>query len=232
MKDSKFKWASLVLAFSFIAYVYFYPPICRKKCIEDERICMNYDSVAPSKLASGLVYNMITNYKNNQLKSIQNYTPNPLDLDAHAIWFDLDTIKKFIYHIEKGVKQNAGKDLKLGLRIYYASYPIKDTWKETFPDLSGFLQDTLTEKYEKMHTLVMIPTFTKENIPYDFDPFQKETFEKGLPIYNEQFNTIPVTALTSVARSASSGDPEILQNTARNHGVLFPPGNTLGEAFK
>nr|MBP6755893.1 hypothetical protein [Bacteroidia bacterium] len=75
---------------------------------DSNEICTDYSKDNKSKLTSGLVYDMVHKYRNNQLKNIQDpNTGQPIREDAYAIWFDLDTIKKFIYHFEHDMKNDA-----------------------------------------------------------------------------------------------------------------------------
>ena len=55
---------------------------------DNKSICSNYSNSTKSQLEVGLVHEMTGNYQ---------HTSNAND--AKAIWFDLETIKKFIYHI-------------------------------------------------------------------------------------------------------------------------------------
>ena len=52
--------------------------------------------------------------------------------DAKSISFDLETLKKFIYHIEAITKQNDDNitSERLGVRIYYAAYPEIENWND------------------------------------------------------------------------------------------------------
>lgn len=225
--------ALLVLAIAFAVYVYFFPPLRPKPIIpiepEGNKICMDFDTLKPSTLASGLIYNMVQNYQQNQLQAIQTHTSKQVPNDAHAIWFELDTIKKFIYHIEKAVKSNGVSASKIGLRFYYASYPPNSTWTTQYPDLQGFLRDSLTIQYGQKHTLVILPTIKQGDVIYDFNPSDKSTYDKGMPEYDRKMFTKQVFALTTTAKSATVSSTSATD--ARNHGVLFPPGNTTGEAF-
>jgi hypothetical protein len=51
--------------------------------------------------------------------------------DSHSILFDLDTLKKFINDIERGVKEvDPSGNPTLAIRMYYAAYPKKEKWTE------------------------------------------------------------------------------------------------------
>ncbi|MBG9376392.1 hypothetical protein I5907_09120 [Panacibacter sp. DH6] len=75
--------------------------------------------------------------------------------DARAVWFPLDTIKKFICNIEKYSAQLHVRSNELGIRFYYATYPGNFSF---YPQRSG------------QHTLFMSPTIDVEGQAIDFDP--------------------------------------------------------------
>jgi len=103
--------------------------------------------------------------------------PKPFE-DARAIWFNIDSMKKFICTIEKyrdalrtkvPVSQQKWLD-KLGIRLYYAAY------------------NGRTDNYNMRHTVFMLPTFDKLGSPYqvDFDPrylYTKNIFDLSSPEY-------------------------------------------------
>ncbi len=89
------------------------------------RLCSDYSSENINKLKVNLIHNMTKGYKDNQLASIKRSQKD----DAHSIWFDLETLKKFIYHIEyKSSLMNRGIK-ELGLRFYYSRYPAQEPLK-------------------------------------------------------------------------------------------------------
>lgn len=211
--------------------------------IEDNEVCMDFSAVLPSKLTHGLVGDMVNLYRNNQWNSIKGSTTHPMTEDANTIWFDLDSIKKFIYNIEKTVKSNpATKQSKLGLRIYYAAYPKIGDWSLTeYKDLQVFRGNTTTEQYEKMHTLIMLPTIQNANGQIkDINLFDERTFENGIPKYNYKPEretmlsyqpTETVSALTAIP-AATNADPDPNSRVAaKNHGTLYPPGNPVDLSY-
>lgn len=198
----------------------------------DKSVCMDFSNYEPSTLKTGLIGDMVSIYKNNQLGEINRSITD----DARAIWFDLDTIKKFIYHIEKGVEKNAStSNNKLGIRLYYASYPEKSKWgKDQYSDLAGFLTNPKTQNYEFKHTLVLLPTINVGGNDLDFNPFEKTTYTTGLPKYVKPLNDAqePVeidesaeAAVKVFAITSSSTSKENDPTPGRNHGALYPPGN-------
>ena len=147
--------------------------------VNKNEICMDFSSEQESKLTNGLVGDMINLYRVKQWNSIKGSSTSPMVTDANTIWFELDSIKKFIYTIEKKVKNNPGtENSKLGLRIYYAAYPEKSKWDlDEYKDLRVFRGNPITEQYEKMHTLVMLPTIqTAGGSIKDINLFDVSTF--------------------------------------------------------
>ena len=197
-------------------------------------ICMDYDNEPPATLTTDLVKSMVTKYDGTQLRYIQTASNTIVREDAKAIWFDLETLKKFLYHIEHNVGKNyaEGHDKKLGVRIYYSAYP--DASKMN--DYMSQQNDTTYQfdpAYENLHTLVMIPTITGENDQnYDFNPLDKTTYNGFTgksarnPITSPSYNTLSLGASSEVTNLNSP-----THTSARNHGTLFPPGPPVGVAF-
>lgn len=228
--------AGLLLALAGTIYYY---SMQQADEIVDNSICMDYNQYQPSTLKTGLVGDMVSIYRANQLA----YTKSSrlaMD-DSYSIWFDLDTIKKFIYHIEKGVEQNAaaGTTNQLGLRFYYASYPEKSKWSDpAYADLSGFVSDPKKQQYEMKHTLVLLPTIHVAGEELDFNPFNPATYTTGIPKYTKptsenqepvEIDTSPAAAVEVFAITGSNTATD--RSTARNHGMLCPPGNITGLGF-
>ncbi|MDI1256297.1 MAG: hypothetical protein PSV16_09350 [Flavobacterium sp.] len=159
-----------------------------------------------------LIKEMVNKYRDNQLQSILDSVVRPMHEDAEAIWFDLDTLKDFIADIENLVADNPNAPKgKLGLRMYYAAYPTKEKWSRPgYEDLADLLQDPVTQRYEKKHTLILVPTTEVEGENFDFNPIDE--------------NTAPgrTLALTGTANSPTM---------ALNHAYLIPPNSAIGEWF-
>lgn len=238
---------ALVLAL-FALYIFFFPPGTEPlivelpenetdslvQAIDTSLVCLDFEEYNPSTLKTGLIRDMVEIYKGNQLNSIQGSTTNPIPSDAYSVWFDLDTIKKFIYHIEKGVKKNGTTSDKLGLRFYYGAYPKKMFWGKAngYGDLEEFLHDSSKSLYETKHTIVMLPTIDVAGNIIDFNPFDKTTYTTGIKKPTSQFNNEPsndpnslisIMALTGSGKSTTT-DPED-KTAAKNHGNLIPPGD-------
>ncbi|MGB0948991.1 MAG: hypothetical protein ACPGU0_02650 [Marinirhabdus sp.] len=189
----------------------------------NDSICSNYTNM--KTLEVKLIHAMTEEYKTKQLKAINdaehtrfNSTPDPVNGDSRAIWFDLETLKEFIYHIEAKAKNHPtpahSKDL--GVRIYYASYPKYETWERLYKDLPGTGDNVLTQDYEERHTLVMVPTIRKDGLEVDFNPLDPCTYCKGMDLrtYSRK-STNPILAIAGIPKSGSEG--------AQNHGNLYPP---------
>ena len=207
-------------------------------------ICTDYSSNKKSKLTNGLVHDMVNLYRNNQLENIQGVVSKPINQDAYSIWFDLDTIKKFIYHFEHDMKNDETYSKnKRGLRIYYAAYPDSVSWKKTEykNSLTDMLKDPIKRNYEKRHTLVMIPTLqTDDGKIIDVNLFDKSTFENGIQKYEyvQGKSYMPMNVRkkfgsylfpqNNLRLAKPSPEDEI---AARNHGGLYPPDAITGLGF-
>jgi len=130
-----------------------------------------------------LVHKMTNGYKQNQLTHIKTVMKD----DAHSISFELETLKRFIYHIEINAQKNRVSKDDLGLRLYYSRYPDLETWSNQYDDLKGFLNDSITEGYQDRHTLVMIPTLLKNGVHMDFNPLHTETYGENFTGTGESF---------------------------------------------
>lgn len=197
---------------------------------DSKNICMDYDAERMSTLDADLIHTMTRGYRKNQLDYIQTKTGTIAPEDAYSIWFDLITLKKYLYHIEKNSKKidSTITDSKLGIRIYYAAYPDTTRIKSgEFKDLEFMKRDEKYNKYGGLHTLVMIPTITDdEGNPYDFNPLDKDTFSKGF--YQDSKYSFGSSSTLPDHTAALSGTRDM---AGKNHGTLYPPGPTLGMGF-
>lgn len=205
-------------------------------------ICMNYDDQEPSALEFKLVKEMIKGYKENQLKSIN----QELELyDSRLIWFDLETLKKFIYQIETETREIPGISKgDLGIHMYYSRYPNKDTWDNDFKtDLNNLLNDPITEQYEHRHTLIMIPTLKnkteKSSFNMDINLLDKNSYEYGLKHvledssnnYNRPISALGVVDSETINTNSKTINTDSKTVKAKNHGRLHPPYSSEGLAF-
>ncbi len=244
MKNKLLLFALLGISLAFIGYIIKYPPT-RVPMNNENEICVDYSSQLKSKLTNGLVHDMVHLYRNNQLDNIQGVASKPINQDAYSIWFDLDTIKKFIYHFEHDMKNDGTYSKnKRGLRIYYAAYPDSTSWKkaEYKNALADMLKDPMKRNYEKKHTLVMIPTLqTNDGRIVDINLFDKNTFANGIQKYEfEQGKSNMPTyvrpkslySLLSIAKTSTTSLPNPEDDiAARNHGNLAPPETIIGLGF-
>ncbi|WP_395066972.1 hypothetical protein [Flavobacterium sp.] len=202
-------------------------------------ICMDYNTDLPPVLTSELVKSMVAKYDSVQLYNIENATSNAVPRDARAIWFDLETLKKFLYHIEHNVSKNyaLGQNKRIGVRIYYAAYPKNERMR----DMSLTQADpnfTYNTDYENLHTLVMIPTISGANgVNYDFNPIDAATYN-GFVNMDTKDKFSFINDSYSILTLGSGSDPVIPGSgqtnnsiNARNHGVLTPPDSVLGFGF-
>lgn len=215
----------VTLAVSFIAYIYFHPPQFLQSSTKKNTICMNYASTTFSKLKVNLIHGMTNGYKQHQLSHIKTVMKD----DAHSISFELETLKRFIYHIEINAKKNGVSKDDLGLRMYYSRYPEIETWSNQHDDLNGFLNDPITEKFEQRHTLVMIPTLKKNGVHIDFNPLHQETYNEKMSRFAEYQSTNTTNSIPALTVTKRSGIDN--NTTSQNHGSLIPPITGSGESF-
>jgi len=201
---------------------------------DNNSICSNYSNSDKSELPVALIHDMINGYRGNQLQYIQNGRSL---IDSRSIWFDLETLKTFIYHIENTTvttdKSKSANDL--GIRIYYSRYPDKENFgwdkKEYNGILSRFGNTPETSKYDKLHTLVMVPTRKEGKLNVDFNPLDPETYNKSLKSpelirYSRNYQ-LPVSSNTYPTALVLGGPTN---TNAQNHGSLIPPRDPgLGE---
>jgi hypothetical protein len=194
--------------------------------------CVDYSNYQPSELTAGFIRDMVSMYKTNQLSAIQGSSTNAVAGDAQSIWFDIDTIKKFIFHIEKLSKQN-GLNSKLGLRFYYAAYPNAADWGRAYYNgtLNAFATDPITAQYGGKHTLVILPTLSAGgNIQADFNPKDPTTYNGGY-VNQKAINQEQAYRLATYQAVALTGTPDGDNIGGQNHGQLIPPASAGGNAF-
>ncbi len=166
-------------------------------------------SPTPNTMTCTFIKTLVDNYRKNQLMSVKDTMG--ID-DAHAIHFDLATLKKFISDVEAEARKSypVATAEDLGIRFYYAAYPKVADW--------AVMADTpIGQEYAERHTLVMVPTIKRadengESLCYDFSPI------------NSGANTGEILAM---ARGTGLQGDIISQN----HGTLSPPNNIISELF-
>ncbi|MBC7640935.1 MAG: hypothetical protein H7174_01135 [Flavobacterium sp.] len=195
-------------------------------------ICMDYDTVTPPTLTSKMAQAMVAKYGSTQLNNIQTAPSNAVPKDAKSIWFDLETLKQFLYRVEISAKKNDSLKRNLGVRIYYAAYPKNDEMKRLAQDQTD-PNFTMNSDYENLHTLVMIPTISdREGNNYDFNPLDAATYdgftrmdkEKSSPMTNGNYS---ILSLGTSGPQTAAGNSII----ARNRGELSPPAYSNGISF-
>lgn len=171
---------------------------------------------SPNTMLTTFIQTLVDNYRNTQLTAIN--AGLGID-DAHSIWFDLGTLKKFVADIEceaQKVDANISEN-DLGVRFYYAAYPTVANWGQ-------MANQTIEQEYAGKHTLVMVPTLRMEDelgepLNYDFNPLDPATYSKS-----NNPDTNKVMALSS--------DSSLLSDAlAQNHGQLIPPSDPKVETY-
>jgi hypothetical protein len=171
---------------------------------------------------------MVQYYKENQLLQVNNAmfnntvsrndatgTPvNYHNTDARCVWFDLKTLKRFIYEIESQTCRACGSSDTLGIRMYYGSYPgSPEEWNEKY---GGNLAN-MCHEYAQKHTLLMVPTIRKTGIDIDFDPQYMSTSCDPVAGWNR------IDSMMLANKSLSLLMLSTLDVGAQNHGTLSPP---------
>jgi hypothetical protein len=213
----------VVLVAAFGVYAYNYPPVKKETDTNTGQLVTlkGGGGKGPNKLRKSLIREMVANYRENQLISIENAARSGVKEDSHSILFDLDTLKKFINDIETGVSNvNPQSNPKLAIRMYYAAYPLLSKWEEPgYENLRNLLGEQITSQYQRKHTLIMIPVIkNSKGIFADFNPYDKSTYQG-----------FPKVLRTGMQLLRSSVDTSEIAGL--NHGQLIPPKSTEGEAF-
>jgi hypothetical protein len=138
----------------------------------EESICKDYSTEPLDGIDFNAATTLFGNYAYQYSKIGK--LPDSVTQDAQSVWFDLITLKKFLYKIEDTLlKQKAAVSAKdLGIRIYYGSYPKRSVIEDTLSAFYGLPAD-----YEDHHTVFMIPTFNDaadNKIHHDFNPWYPE----------------------------------------------------------
>lgn len=135
--------------------------------------------------------------------------------DTRSVWFNLDTLKRFIWHIEKESKQKGFTSAqleKLGLRIYYGIYPPQNSWAPTYQNMLG-----VNPTFENKHTVFMIPTYNDGTYNKEFDPTR---FKSKLPL---PLNAVIGEGGSNMLYALGATNPNV---DLQNHGDLIPPMNS------
>ena len=244
LKTMEQKTLKLILAatlLAFVVYIACYPPVSQSETEEpigqppteqpptegptaEAPVCLDYKNEDMSTLDADLVHQMTEDYRANQWAFINPRLNTQTKKDAYSIWFDLETLKKFLYHIEK-ITTNHDSSIKkedLGVRIYYAAYP--DTLQmKKYPDLDSTVRDPDLATYGSLHTLVMIPTIsTKTGKMLDFNPLDTITYKDGLAKVEKYTKNHSASIPNNTAALSGSSAPS-RRTGSKNHGLLYPP---------
>lgn len=154
-----------------------------------------------------VVVKMITNYQSQQYQLITNpaSTVAPIADDARSVYFSLNKLKSFIFEIERlCCQRSCNVQLgELGIRFYYGAY------NNSLP-----LPDGVIDQYQGKHTLVLVPTYTKNiggvSVHVDFSPDRFELNSDGTPSCN------PV----SLEQETTYIDSTLVDTTSDHHAAL------------
>jgi hypothetical protein len=190
--------------------------------------CTDYSQVPYGGLNAKIARDLSGNYKLRQLTDIN--AGGYIQSDARSVWFPLDTIKRFIWEIEKGICTKGCAGRAYGIRLYFAAYPDAASMVNQYygPHLTS-----VPQLYEKHHTLFMVPTYTDatSNGPVDFDPWHMNgcnpvsfdrlaapalMSEKSLILLARDYRFPQNISLNNSAGGTGTG-------TVQNHGGLCPP---------
>ncbi len=220
MKQSPKILLAVFLALSLTANIYFL--LRRDVRPEPEINCTtcyptNCGSTFPG-LKVDLAANLIENYRNNHWTVLNTNLlgGGAAVQDSRSAWFSMQTIKRFIYEVESktAANQSCGCDSLLGIRIYYGEYPTsngKGFDIQKYPQLAN-----LPLNYERLHTLVMIPTMRIGDLDKDFDP---NYFTTGIPCMPVSFTDTALIASGTITALI----PDSYNANMQNHGGLYPP---------
>lgn len=167
-------------------------------------------------LNARFVYHMARNYKQKQHTAIKNANENMND--ARSVWFDLETLKRFIDEVERQTCNNCTgtTTTQLGIRMYYGTYPDSSEWNDEYwsQNLQG-----LPESYAGRHTIMMVPTYRNtEGVNVDFDPayITSDCNFANIDSFYQLMKSDPSLDFNFTILSAMS-------TTSQNHGDLIPP---------
>lgn len=178
----------------------------------DAPISLKYDKESVPTLEMEFIDEVRRNYFNNQLNILNNPDSKKnykLEAgDTHSVRFDLEALKKFIYHIEKNAQKNKIDSKDLGIRIHFIAYPNQENW-EKHNDLKGF---DLENQYRSRMSLMLIPTKKIKEKDVDFNILTNDT------LVFKPFNF----KMRSVSESLNQVNSKQLV-PALNHGGAIPP---------
>ena len=183
--------------------------------------CTSYANYPPfNYLDVDMLHAMANKYKTtitsnvNGKIMVSQFLQNKVE-DSKSIWFSLDSIKRFIWEIETNMCKNQCitqvNKHELGIRLYYARYPLAYKRVSPFKQLLS-----LNPSYQNLHTIFMVPTYNENGVDWDFDP-RLRTAKNCRP---------------SIENGTQALIFAPLNTSAQNHGSLCPPLNCDGATFK
>lgn len=195
-------------------------------------ICKDYTGYPAQELEVNMLKAMSKNFDttSSTFSRMLNYrvVRNNMGLgqDTRSIWFNLDSLKNFIWQVEsnacKAGCSKSTQNLNLGLRLYYGRYPFRNyIQSHGLTRLMG-----LNPSYENMHTIFMVPTYYDGTDNKDFDPryFSSKNGQcvfDGVGDHLKQMVMMPLAAALATNHTS----------TAMNHGGLCPPLSCGGSAY-
>jgi hypothetical protein len=201
--------------------------------------CYNYSNVPFQGLTVNAARKMSENYQSMYQARIGNVpqfdSNNKIVMannESKSVWFPIDTLKNFIYQIEKSVCNlncNLINKNKLGVRIYFAKYP--STTDSDFP--------TLPQPYYNSKTLFMVPTYFDNTISgnVDFDPRwsmkndSKQCAPKSIDVISPKRADVKLPPPISGASYFLILAPNSDSNGNQNHQQICPPDNCSGSSM-
>jgi hypothetical protein len=189
----------------------------------------NFEGIINYETAMAL-YN---NYKNDRWKAniwkkdtnpVAEFVDNP---DARSVWFSVERLKNFIWHVEKQNCDSLGCNETLGMRIYFAKYPDLNNRNVNTEGWLGL--DDVPNSYANHHTLFMVPTYqNKKGDNIDFYPVScKGSFylaPKDLQVGTGEIFHLEHPVTPYIFLMGTGPD-------SQNHGGLIPPGDPTGTSF-
>ncbi len=209
------KFIIIALSIALVFSVFFRPFQNNDENATATHFSTDYQGTPVSQLPLSMVETMINQYRTNQYVAINEKRTVEVP-DAHSVWFDIKTLKKFIHDIENETQKNKPNHKEtLGIRLYFAAYP-----NLNLKGNGSFIESDFQEiqkNYATRQTLMLIPTiFDKlKNGNVDFNPLDATTYSGFSKLKNK-------------SATNSSTTQSIM---ALNHGNLIPPFDPIVENF-
>lgn len=196
-------------------------------------ICSNYSLVPVNEMGRQEVVKMVRNYYNNQYQALHDVAssskltglPANCPVDSRAVFFNLDTLKKLIYYIEKGSSGFSAADKQnLGLNVYFASYP--ESFHKTKPGYNYASGSPVLVPYDytNRHTLIFIPSIfsNTELIAKDIDLNANLTGIYSNPVFLDS-SFFRINPGGQIRRMVAAGDGASSLMMIQNNGSTIPP---------